>query len=88
MTDENDLTDAMGALSVDDNRWKELGLDDNTRTQLRKIESDYESIFSWNIKRLTGAYQNIMTNLFDNVRGQLEVIAVMDGKDDKFKLTR
>ncbi|XP_060878757.1 uncharacterized protein LOC132951078 isoform X2 [Metopolophium dirhodum] len=88
MADENDLPDAMGALSVDDNRWKELGLDDNIRTQLRKIENDYESIFSWNIKRLTGANQNLMTNLVNNIRGRLEIITVMDGKDDTFKLTR
>jgi len=88
MDDENDLPNAMGALSVDDNRWKELGLDDNIRTQLRKIENDYESIFSWNIKQLTGANQNLMTNLIDNIRGQLEIITVMDSNGDKFKLTR
>ncbi|XP_016657447.1 uncharacterized protein LOC100571226 [Acyrthosiphon pisum] len=88
MADENDLSDTMGALSVDDNRWKELGLYDNIRTQLRKIENDYESIFSWNIKQLTGVNQNLMTNLVDNVRGGLEIITVMDGKDDKFKLIR
>jgi len=85
---ENDLSDVMGALSIDANRWEELGLDDKIRTQLIKIENDYESIFSWSIKKLTGVNQNVMTNLIDDVRGQLEVITVMFDKDDKFNLNR
>ncbi|KAL5240440.1 hypothetical protein ACI65C_007850 [Semiaphis heraclei] len=88
--DENDLSDVMvGTLSIDDqNRWEELGLDDNIRTQLIKIENDYESIFSWNIKQLTEPNQDPTSDLLDNVRGQQQIITVMFDKDDKFHLNR
>jgi len=88
--DENDLSDVMvDTLSIDDNnRWEELGLDDNIRTQLIKIENDYETIFSWNIKQLTEPNQNLVLNLLDRVRGQLQIITVMFDSDDKFNLNR
>ncbi|KAL5240438.1 hypothetical protein ACI65C_007848 [Semiaphis heraclei] len=86
--DENYLSDLMSALSIDDNHWEELGLSDNIRTQLIKIENDYESIFSWNIKQLTEPNQNLKVDLIDNVRGRLEIIKVMFDKDDKFHLNR
>jgi len=86
--DENYLSELMGALSIDDNHWEELGLDDSIRTQLIKIENDYESIFSWNIKQLTEPNQNLTSKLIDNVRGKLEIITVMSESDDKFNLNR
>jgi len=85
---KNDLTDVMGALTIDENRWEKLGLDDNIRTQLLKIENDYESIFSWKIKQLTGANQNLKANLIDNIRGQLNIFTAMFDSDDKFNLNR
>ncbi|XP_022179430.1 uncharacterized protein LOC111040046 isoform X1 [Myzus persicae] len=79
------LSDAMGALSFNDNHWNELGLEDSIRMQLRKIENDYESIFSWDIQQLTGVNQNLMMNLIDKIREKQEMI--MD-KDDEFNLNR
>lgn len=81
-------TDAMAALSVNDDCWKELELDDIVQTQLIKIENDYESIFSWDIKRLTGYSQNRMLNLVDKVRGKQEVITYFNGYKDVFNLNR
>ncbi|KAL5240437.1 hypothetical protein ACI65C_007847 [Semiaphis heraclei] len=85
---ENDMPDVTGALTIGEKRWEELGLSDNIRTQLIKIENDYESIFSWNIKQLTEPNQNLNADLIDNVRGRLEIIKVMFDKDDKFHLNR
>jgi len=79
------LSDAMGALSFNDDHWNELGLDDSTRTKLRKIENGYESIFSWDIQQLTGVKQNLMMNLIDKVREKQEMII---DKDDEFNLNR
>ncbi|XP_001946582.1 uncharacterized protein LOC100165115 [Acyrthosiphon pisum] len=85
----NDSTDAMAALSVNDDRWKELGLDDIIQTQLIKIENGYESIFSWSIQRLTGSNQNLRFSLVDKVRGKQEMITYVDGcKNDEFNLNR
>jgi len=79
------LSDAIGALSFNDNHWNELELDDSIRTQLKKIENCYESIFSWDIQKLTGVNQNLMMNLIDKVREKQEMII---HKDDEFNLNR
>jgi len=79
------LSDAMGALSFNNNHWNELELDDSIRTQLKKIENDYESIFSWDIQKLTGANQNLMMNIIDKVREKQEMI--MDNAGE-FNLNR
>jgi len=79
------LSDAMGVLSFNDDHWNELGLDNNIRTQLRKIENDYESIFSWDIQKLTGINQNLLMNLIDKVREKQEMII---DKDEEFNLNR
>lgn len=79
------LSDAMGALSFNDDHWNELGLDGSIQTQLRKIENEYESIFSWNIQKLTGINQNLMMNLIDKVREKQEMII---DKDNEFNLNR
>ncbi|CAI6343167.1 unnamed protein product [Macrosiphum euphorbiae] len=85
----NDSTDAMAALSVNDDLWKELGLDDIIQTQLIKIENDYESIFSWDIQRLTGVSQNLRLNLVDKVREKQEMLTGMDScKNDEFNLNK
>jgi len=86
---DDHLTDEMAELSVCDDRWKELGLDDTIRTQLVKIENDYESVFSWGIRRLTGDNQNRMLILVDKVREKQEMIIDVNGcKDNEFNLNR
>jgi len=86
---DDHLTDAMAALSVNDDHRKELDLDDIVQTQLIKIKNNYESIFSWDIQRLTGDNEYRMLNLVDKVRGKLEIITDLDGcKDDGFSLNR
>jgi len=85
----NDSTIAIAALSVNDDRWKELGLDDIIQTQLIKIQNDYESIFSWDIQQLTGVNQNLRLSLVDKVRGKQEIITDVNGcKNDDFDLNR
>jgi len=79
------LSDAMGALSFDNDHWNELGLDNSIRTQLRKIENEFESIFSWDIQKLTGINQNLMMNLIDKIREKQEMII---DADDEFNLNR
>jgi len=81
----DDLSDLMGALSFNDDHWNELGLDDSIRRQLRKIEKDYESIFSWDIQQLTGVNQNLMMNLIDKIHEKQEMII---DKDNEFNLNR
>lgn len=79
------LSDAMGTLSVNDDHWNELGLDENIRKQLKKIENECESIFSWDIQRLTGCIQNLLINRVDKVREKIEMII---DKDDEYNLNR
>lgn len=81
----DNMSDAMGALSFNDDHWNELGLDDSIRTQLNKIENNYESVFSWDIKRLTGIKQNLMMDLVEKIREKQELII---DKDDEFNLNR
>lgn len=82
---DDHLANEMGALSVDADPCKELELDNNIRSQLRKIENDYESIFSWSIGRLTGVNQNLLLNLLDKIREKQEMII---DKDNEFNLNR
>ncbi|XP_022178163.1 uncharacterized protein LOC111039142 [Myzus persicae] len=72
------------ALSVND----ELVVDDNIRAQLRKIEKDYESIFSWDIQGSIGVNKNQMSSVIDKVREKTQLSIVMDAKGDGFNLTR
>jgi len=81
----DELSDSIGALSFNDNHWNELGLENSIRRQLRKIEKDYESIFSWDIQQLTGVNQNLMMNLIDKIREKQEMII---DKDNEFNLNR
>ncbi|XP_060836483.1 uncharacterized protein LOC132919152 [Rhopalosiphum padi] len=78
------LSNEVGTLSINDH-WNELGLDESHRTQLKEIENDYESIFSWNIQQLTGWNQNLMINLIEKVREKLEMII---DKKDEYNLNR
>jgi len=83
------FTDSKAKLSVNDDRWKELGLDDTIRKQLIKIEYDYESVFSWGIQGLIGVNQNRMLILLDKVREKQEIFIDVDGsKGDEFNLNR
>lgn len=81
----DELSDSMGALSFNDDHWNKLGLDNSIRRQLRKIEKDYESIFSWDIQQLTGVNQNLMMNLIDKIREKQEMII---DKDNEFNLNK
>lgn len=82
---DDHLNDPMGALSVDDDHWIELGLDNNIRTQLNEIKNDYESIFSWDIQKLTEIHHNLKFNFIDKIRDKQEMITTMD---DEFDLNR
>lgn len=82
---DDPLNDTMGALSVDDDHWIELGLDNKIRTQLSEIKNNYESIFSWDIQKLTGVNQSLHLNLIDKIRDKQEMITAMD---DEFDLNR
>jgi len=76
---------AIGALSVDDDRWIELGVDHKIRTQLSEIKNNYESIFSWDIQKLKGVNLCLQLNLIDKIRDKQEIITTMD---DEFDLNR
>ncbi|XP_016657441.1 uncharacterized protein LOC100160247 isoform X2 [Acyrthosiphon pisum] len=82
---DDHLTDAMGAVSVNDD---EIVLDDNIRTQLTEIENNYESIFSWDLQRFTGVNKNLLLNLIDKVRGQKQMTIDMATKVDEFNQAR
>lgn len=83
--DDHDLSNTMSVLSVDEVYLKELGLNDNVLTKLEEIENSYESIFSWDVKRLTGVRQNLMSELIDKVRDKLETNVNLD---NTFNLNR
>lgn len=74
------LSDSLASLSAGsddldiDERLKELGLDDSARAKLLQIEYEYESIFSWKIKKLTGTTENLMLNRIDKAREECELI--------------
>ncbi|CAH1724475.1 unnamed protein product [Aphis gossypii] len=82
---DDPLNNAIGALSVDDDRWIELGLDYKIRTQLSEIKNNYESIFSWDIQKLTEVNMCQKWNLIDKIRDKQEMIVTMD---DEFDLNR
>lgn len=69
---DHDLSNMMSVLSVNEINLKKLGLNDNVLTKLNEIENSYESIFSWDVKRLTGIRQNLMSELIDKIRDKLE----------------
>lgn len=83
-----DLSDEMSVLSFNDenDHFEKLCLDDNVQTQLMKIKNDYETVFSWNIKQLTGANnQNLMLNLVDKIRDKFDMII---GTDNEFNINK
>lgn len=81
-----DLCDAMVGLSIEnDVHLKQLGLSDYQRSKLKEIVNDYDSIFSWDIKQLTGNSQNLMANLVNKMREKCEMIF---HKDDEFNLNK
>lgn len=81
-----DLCNAMDVLSIDNDAClKQLGLNDDQQSKLKEIVNDYESIFSWDIKRLTGNSQNLMVNHVDKIREKCEMILC---KDDEFNLNK
>lgn len=82
---DDPLNDAIGALSVGDDHWIELGLDNKIRKQLNEIKNNYESIFSWDIQKLTGVNLCMQLNLIDKIRDKQEIITAMD---DEFDLNR
>eukprot|EP00102_Acyrthosiphon_pisum_P021228 XP_016658438.1 PREDICTED: uncharacterized protein LOC107883282 [Acyrthosiphon pisum] len=70
---DDNLSDKMGALSVDDH-WIELGLDDYIQTQLKKIKNDFESVFSWDIHKSSEFNQNLYLNITDRIQENLSMI--------------
>ncbi|XP_060870952.1 uncharacterized protein LOC132945272 isoform X2 [Metopolophium dirhodum] len=70
---DDNLSDKMGALSVDDH-WIELGLDDYIQTQLKKIKNDFESVFSWDIHKSSEFNPNLYLNINDRVQEKLSMI--------------
>lgn len=81
----NDLSKEMSALSVNNAHLNKLKLNDNVQSKLNKVKTDYESIFSWNIQKLTGNNQNLMLNLIDRIREKCEIIV---DNNDEFNLNR
>jgi len=76
----SDLSDMVSALSVDDCHSTEYGLDQ--RKKLREIETNYESVFSWEIKRLIGDNENLMTNILQKVTEKYELHTINTGPYD------
>lgn len=64
---------------------KELGLADEARAKLLQIENNYEGIFSWEVKKLTGINQNLMMNLIDKIREECDLVV---DKENAFNLNR
>jgi len=83
---DDNLSEEMGALSVDDH-WIELGLDDNIQTQLRKIKNDFESVFSWDIHKSSEFNRNLFLNIIDKVKEKLSMI-IDDIDENEFNLYR
>lgn len=77
-------------LSVYEDHWIKLGLDNNIKTQLRNIKNCFESVFSWDIHTLSGFNQSFKFNIIDKVQEKQEMIIDMDGtgKDDEFVFYR
>lgn len=84
--DDDNLSDKMGALSVDDH-WIELGLDDYIQTQLKKIKNDFESVFSWDIHKSSEFHQNLYLNITDTVQENLSLI-IDEIDENEFNLYR
>lgn len=66
----DDLTNAISSLSVD---------------EMTRISNEYETIFSWDIKKQTGDCGNLMLNLIDKIREKYDIIL---DKDNAFSLNR
>lgn len=80
------LSDIMHDLSVDDDvRLKRLGLNNDQQSKLKEIANNYESIFSWDIKRLTGNSQNLIMNLKDKIKEKCKMIL---HKEDEFNFNK
>jgi hypothetical protein len=74
------LSNTMASLSASNGNTdvgkhsKEHELDNNVRAKLLQIENLYESIFSWEVKKLTGTNQNLMLNLIDKIQDKCKMI--------------
>jgi len=84
------LADVKDTLSVYEDHWIKLGLDNNIKTQLRNIKNYFESVFSWDIYTLSGFNQSLKFNIIDKVQEKKEMIIDMDGtgKGDEFVFYR
>lgn len=84
------LSDVTGTvLAVKDARTNDLGLDENLRTMLHRIKTDYETVFSWDIDKLTGKSinNNLISNFVVRIRERCE--STIDNDDDgTFNLNR
>ncbi|XP_016657442.1 uncharacterized protein LOC107882879 [Acyrthosiphon pisum] len=86
----NPLADVKDTLSVYEDHWIKLGLDNNIKIQLRNIKNCFESVFSWDIYTLSGFNQSFKFNIIDKVQEKQEMIIDMDdtGKGDEFVFYR
>jgi len=86
----NPLADVKDTWSVSEDHWIKLGLDNNIKTQLRNIKNCFESVFSWDIYKLSGFNQSLKFNIIDRVQEKQEMIIDMDGTDtgDEFVFYR
>lgn len=85
--DHGELLDAMGALSVAAGEVAERQLTmrrerpvgDATRSKLQdEIANNYETVFSWRIKELTGVPSNIMKDMLSSLREKRDLIVNND----------
>lgn len=79
------LVDAFDVLSVGEVCAGPPVLDDATRTASKELEQNYESIFFWKIKELTGDSQNLLLNVIYNVKEKYDMIV---DKENAFNLTK
>ncbi|XP_025425242.1 uncharacterized protein LOC112694091 [Sipha flava] len=84
----DDLSKSMGALfTSDDDHLKELGLTDAKRAKLREIENYYESVFSWDVKKLTNFKSSLLIDHIDHIQEKYEM-HIACYKKDAFDLKR
>lgn len=79
----DDLSKSMGVLFTGDgdDHLKELGLTDAKCAKLREIENDYESVFSWDVKKLTNFKSTLLIDHIDHIQEKYEMHIVCYNND-------
>lgn len=90
MEEKNDnLFNEMETFSaVEDVRFKNLGLYDHVWIKRNKLKNEYETVFSWDIEKLTGknGNKNVLSNFIVRIRKRSELN--IDNNDGMFNLNR